>query len=589
MLASYMVSINLETPLPVWLFWVTLVLIACLVIWQIKRVDGGTYRSSIILCEILALGFVLNLMTVFTAPYGLFGRDVHHQYRAAATILQYGWPVPGEVSMLEHTSIYSGFPAIHFLGGALSKIMGVPMFSIYESFCVVKWLPLLISISTVAMVYLLVQRIFNRVQASLLAAFGVSMINNQVLLHSLFVQETLAVPLLLLFLYFYARCITYQGRTITNYFLAFLCFASLLLTHHLTPFILVALLAILVVSIFFVRGVGRRLFKWPTPVNIQSPKAVSIVFIVTAVCLCFYLLTFSSPIFQVLVTANKNLVSLDINNVSLDVTPSPVDTTIVSTDETPSSADITTVSADWANSVKRKLLLAFNFILVFMFSIFIAIQIKRNKEANVVWDIWGIGFGVVAAFLYGAGRFTPGFPFVGHGRIEFFAWLFVLFPVAHFLAITKKMNWAMYILVPFVLFQVYQIPAYIYNHNAEPDQDVRMSYSLATYRSVEWFDDTGIIVGDLTVDELFSGLKQALVLNSVNEVGIFEGRLEGIAQYDWLIVRAENDKYIKVSGDAPPSFRLTPEVREKYDSSPALNKVYENPDVIIYKVRKDVS
>lgn len=555
LLICYLVSTNVIPPPPSYLFWIPVTLLAFLVVWQIGKVNDSIPRGGVILLEIIALGFALNLMCVVTVPYGLFGRDIHHDYYAAEMILQHGWPIPSGIGILEHARNYSEWPAFHLLGGVVSKILGVPLFAVEESFTVTKWLPSIISSSTVAVVYVLVQRVYRKVQVSLLVALGFSMLTNQVVFHSWFVRETLACPLLFLFLYFCARRLISQGGAVINYVLAILCLLTLLFAHHLTSFMLVVLLGLLVADFYLVKGMGKRFFNWSVSA-LPPATAVLNMMLLAFVAYVSYIMYIGQPVFRTILFSMKALFA-----------PS-----------------YETAFLAWERSFREQLILGLNLFFAFVFFILIIIQINRSKKEDVVWDILGLSYGVFAAFLLMAGRLVSGMLVLG-GRAEFFGWLFVLFPVAHFMGMIKNKGWVRYIIALFVLFQIFQISPYIYDRNAEPaygHNQVNMSYSLATYRAVEWFDGSGTAVGDLTVAELFGGLKQAPV---IIDTDIFEGELEGLVHYDWLVVRTENFKQIKVSGEAPTSYRLSREVFESYNSLPYLAKVYQNKDIIIYKVQ----
>ncbi len=552
MLFGYFVSFSYGPS--AYIFWILVAALVFLVVWQIGRALDGNRRPQVILLEIVTLGFVLSMMTVVTVPYGLFGRDVHYNYTVADAILRYGWPVPGSVQILDYTRYYSDWPGLHFLGDIVSQVLNLPLFSVEGWPTVTKWLPSIISMVSVATAYMLVQRLYHKVKVSLLVTLVVATLLNQMIFHSWFVGETLAIPLLLLFLYFYAGRITSQGSTLINSALAVVCLLALLLTHHLTAFTLVIVLVLLVGDLYVMRIVGRRSIVGAFSAGETGATTLTVA-LLAIVGFMAYAMYIGQPVFQFMARTLREMLSLSYE---------------------PSFA-----ARVW--TPRDEITVGLDLLFALLFFALIIIQIRKNRSADVLWDFFGISYGVVATFLLVAGMVVSGVTFLGYGRIEFSAWLFVVLPVAHLLVNLENKSWLLYVIALFALFQVFQVPPYIYESTSEPAYDVEMRYSLATYRAVEWFNGGGTIVGDVTTAELFSGLKQIPV---TVDVDIFKGHLDGLAGYDWLVVRRENFRVIKLPGDFAGFHYLTPEVAETYASTPSLLLVYENQDMMIYRVSK---
>jgi hypothetical protein len=119
----YLVAVNAAIAPPVYAYWTLIAILTVCLVWQSDRVGRNGYHEGIILAEIAVFAFALHLIFVIPVSQGLFGRDVHSDYYATKTILEYGWPIPNSVEVLTHTREYSLWPGMHILGGVVSRIL----------------------------------------------------------------------------------------------------------------------------------------------------------------------------------------------------------------------------------------------------------------------------------------------------------------------------------------------------------------------------------------------------------------------------------------------------------------------------------
>ena len=89
------------------------------------------------------------------------------------------------------------------------------------------------------------------------------------------------------------------------------------------------------------------------------------------------------------------------------------------------------------------------------------------------------------------------------------------------------------------------------------------------------------MVGDDTTEQAFIGLRQA---NMTNDYRIYEGDLQNISQYEWIVLRHEDSLLVPASSVTNKLIIVTPEILDSFNRNPQLSKVYTNGDVDLYSV-----
>jgi hypothetical protein len=552
---TYLVSTNLPSPSPVWTFWVIVIFLSFLMVWQVGKTENSAAREGIVLCEIFFLGFALYLIFVVTVPYGLFGRDVHHDYYVAKTIMEYGWPIPEQAYIVPHTYSYSEYPAIHILGGVVSNILGIKLFAIEGSFTVTKWLPTIISSCLPLLVFAIVKRMYHNGQVALLASFGSLALYYHLFFHSMFVRETVAFPVYLAFIFLYVVNVTRLRASTAVSSLCILALFALALAHHLTFVMLLIYLTILPIVLYLSNKVGRRVFRWPTPF-----ARLDFTMLMLALVIFFaYTMYIGEGAFGLLAQYIKDLLH-------------PVVITKYVTGE---------------RVLRDQTLFYLRMFFAATFALLVLIQILKNRKTTIVWDVLGLALAVGCFVIWVLGFLLEGLQFgTGISRFETFAWFSLMMSAAHAIWHLKYKNVAIYFVAFFVICNVLALPSYVYDRNAEPaykSGEVSMSYARSDYSAVEWFDGSGVVMGDISVEELLGGLKQVSV---VTDIDIFKGDLSQLNAYDWLAVRAEDFKIIGriIVTQAKPPFPLSADTFDSYETATNLTKVYSNGNVIFYKI-----
>ncbi|MBT9133128.1 MAG: hypothetical protein DDT33_01659 [Firmicutes bacterium] len=398
--------------------------------------------------------------------------------------------------------------------------------------------------------------------------------------HSWFVRETLAFTILFLVVYFYILRFTDPSKSINvrNSLLLLLSMIALLFAHHLTFLILLIFLALSFLNPFLLTRIGKVISRWPTrtilldrigkaisrwPTLTTKPSSLYLVVPVLALVLFLsYLMFIGEPVFEFLVLSVKALAS-PVFEVGYEVVM------------------IERTLEEQVKFYARPFFYgAFAFLLIN--------QVLRNRQRNIIWDALGFSSLIVVTAFVAIDILTM--RGVGVLRIESLIFPFILIPVAYAICRLRRNHLAIYLLAFFALYQVSFIPNYVYDRNAEPAYHwnaVRMSYTLSTYRAVEWFGGEGrVAAGDMSTNELLGGLRQA---NVVIDLDLFKGDLNRIRYYDWLVIRAENFRVLNKLGPLPPEFLgiyLTESTFREIENFPDLAKIYAVKDFYFYKVQQ---
>lgn len=228
-LLTYLLTQRFSYYLPEFVFWISVVIITCIIGMQIKLFDITQNKYQILIQIIL---FSLIIRTIFIPNTGFFGHDPYKEMEVVNAIVDSKWSLDSSVfSSYKYQYCY---PILYELIILSSSLLGVSIYSIS------RWLPLLYSVSSLLFIYLLSNQLFNSVKSSLITVFGASMLYQCVMFHTLPIRESIA------FLFFVATLYTYfKGSKLSNSILITLSilFAfSIALSHHLTSFLIVTFL-----------------------------------------------------------------------------------------------------------------------------------------------------------------------------------------------------------------------------------------------------------------------------------------------------------------------------------------------------------
>lgn len=202
------------------------------------------------MAEIIVTCFVFHM--IYQIPLsGLYGFDSYLQATIANGILNTG-------------HISQSFPNMDIFGAQLSMITGIDILN------VAKWFPSVIDVLLIIMCYLLVNFIFKKREIALLSSLLLACLQDNVEFGSLFVDETMALILMVCCIYiiFTAE----KKNKLTNaYFLAGIFLFAIILSHHLTSLLFVIFLSIqfILTKLSGVIKIKNLFFKEVTKINID--------------------------------------------------------------------------------------------------------------------------------------------------------------------------------------------------------------------------------------------------------------------------------------------------------------------------------
>lgn len=556
----YLFSVTRD-PLPVYIFWASVISLSFLIVWQIDKVENRL-REIVILSEIVMLNFVFHLIFVITVPYGLFGRDVHSEYYVMKTIEEYGWPIPDGIGLLETTKIYSKWPMIHIIGLISSQILNVKLFSVKDELTIMKIFPPIITSIIVPMtLYVLVKRIYNTQynKVGLIVAFSGSSLFYNLMFHTWFVRETLGYILFFQVIYFLISNNKY--KRIAYLMLMIIYTVTLLLSHHLTYFLFIILVCVMMISSFVTQYTKERLGLTKdkdTKVNAYLDWKTLVLFVIILfVSFISYLMYIGIPIFYGIVLSINALFSSSKYFI------------IVETQE-----DI----------LRHYMILISRIFFATLFGSLMILELFK-KSRNILWNLIGVLWSTFNAFLVVISAILKKVLLVPVPRLEAFTYPIILIPVTYTLYYNLKSKKFIYILSVFIIFNLFLIPPYIYNPSTSSYEsgEASMRYNLTDYMVIKLFKGNEKVLGDCTVGEILGGLKQVEVnVDPYTTIDIWRGNLNGIHHYDLMVIRSEDFKVLYLKGGS--KYKLSEEVFKKYETSWILSKIYNNGNVVVYKV-----
>jgi len=548
---NYLISIY-RFQLPLYIFWISLVSLSFLIVWQIGKIKNGL-QESIVLLEIVILCFILRLIFVLTVPYGAFGRDVHFDYYVTKILFKYGWPLPSDLNILPGTRIVSQWPSIHILGGIISEISAIKLFAVEgDVFTVVKWIPTIVSSCRILLVYVFTKKICKNIKIALLATFGSGILFYDLMFHSWFVRETIGLAMFFLFLYFYIVYLVERKKSVS--ILSILTTFTLLLSHHLTYFALLVFLTILLVYTYFYNIVKNffKLHRSPVELNLGNISILVLVFTFFII----YLIYIGNPVFKILVISFKSLFEPSYG-VPIFITSHRV-------------------------LLRDKMIFYLRFLFTGIFLMLMAANIYKNRRGDIFWDLFYLVMAITSFSIIIILTASRSYPLnIRYYRLEPFIWPFILISVARSIFNLKYRN-LKYIITLFVIFNVFQVPPYVYNSNSEPpylSNEVSMRYNLSDYIGIEWFSSDGKVVGDSTILELLGGLKQ---IHVITDIGVYRGDISRIRNYEWFVIRTEDFKLVKSTLGS--TTHLTINSYRRYILSENILKCYDNENIEFYRV-----
>jgi len=542
-LSWYLINSRYQNYIPLSFFWIPVICILLVVAYQIINLEESSSQHLLILFEILA--FSLIMRTIFVPGVAFYGYDPYHEYLCAIEISRNGWILSMSNPGLSYNIHY---PILHFLAIILSEISGMTLLN------VARWLPIIISIPSTLILYLLARKIFNSERVGLLTALGFSMLYQSQMFYSLYVRESIAFIMFVATIYLYYMAI--HSRRVKYVPLAIISSFVSVFSHHLTPFLLVVFFALA----YFSQKLVEKMQGY------ESSKLRKIAGLFSAESIYFHA-TF--VLFLVVSLLNYWLY--------LRYTPFTIIATIFSEAYFISGGKTALIPA----SLRYWFILGGEIVFVFIFGLLslYSIYFRRNKRTSLdlTFLAWVILMGMFSIGFV-LGRIYPEGSFAVARRFQPFAYPF-LFMLSGYVAhqklkktgLEKKLGMLLvFIFVLFSVFQLYSAPMYLYSDYRGSDE-VRNILLPEEYNSILWLN-TSRGVGtdwDIFAHAIF-GLEGTFPYYSVE---VFKG---DTARYKYLIMR-----------DVGP-YSITEEAKEaslKFDNSTWISEIYNNGVVKVYKIQ----
>lgn len=209
--------------LPIYAIWIPLSIIFISIIMQIvTKIESLSKFYILILVQVFAVSFLIRLL--FISPDNLLaGNDPYHELVVLETFYE---------NNSGNGTFISYYPTIYILAESWSNILGLDLFN------TAKWFPISFFIISPLLLYSVGARKYSP-RVGLVAASLFSFLYMTMLFHSLLHRETLAVPFLILSIYFYFRTFDGGSKKVLYTSLTLVCSALCIVTHHLTSFILI--------------------------------------------------------------------------------------------------------------------------------------------------------------------------------------------------------------------------------------------------------------------------------------------------------------------------------------------------------------
>ena len=209
------------------LFWVPILLMISIILYQIFFLTNNNF----VLLEIFLVYLLLHLIYV-VGYYGLRGSDSYIDYNFLKDIIN-NHNFRLEVSFQESIR---GYPMLHIFSSTTSIISKI------NPLLVAKYLPSLLSSLIVFPIYLFGYSVYNDKKIALFSCLIFGTIPQFMSFETAFIREVIALFFMILF--FYLIHIFTKRNSYFFYLFIFILIPAVIFSHHLTSFLVLALLII---------------------------------------------------------------------------------------------------------------------------------------------------------------------------------------------------------------------------------------------------------------------------------------------------------------------------------------------------------
>jgi hypothetical protein len=414
------------------IFWFLIIGLMSTIFLQgiLSKFNGN--EVYILLFELLILNILLH--GIFQFPFYLnYGTDSHYETNIATSVINSGH--------IQFNTDLSLWPILHILAASSSYLTNIDILTL------TKYMGILIDFSVPILLFVFFKLlIFNekqKSQISFLAVLVYITITNHIEFNATFIKETMALPIMIMILYFYYK--RFQNSNIWLSVILIILVAEIAFTHHFSSFMIILILLTIMIYGFITDKIYESKFSFKSKFifNIKFknvPVKNNLILYTIVVILAYWVFIALLPV---------TTFSFFISNL---IHPS-----------IPTYSDMANITVGQFATLKGYIVFYGFFIFNGIFASILLIKynsIKRIYPFVLVLFICGI-IGFVGTFIASV--------YINPDRLITYGWLFGTLPLL--LAIFKINNFkikkiCMLLIFLFLLFNVFQISSSYYTESS---------------------------------------------------------------------------------------------------------------------------
>jgi hypothetical protein len=519
LLLFYLINFETKSLSPIYFF---VIIIASIFSLTFQILKFGEVCHKLILFQIYL--FSLSLHLIFVLPnYELFGYDGYANFSSI-------W--------LLKSNLQFGTPNLQILFLILENILNI------KSIFLIKYLPSFYSAFSIILIYK-ISNIYFEKRPSLLSSFMFSSVNYYAMFHSWFVKEGLAFLIFLTLIYLILK----YCNNVSSSIITIILISSMVLTHHLTPFLFILFLFIMYT------------YTWIFSLKIRKANLERLIILSFVILLSYWLYNYMWPLVSIVESFEKNIILSNLFSTDVELT----------------QLLIIRKYGYWL------LILIFGSLSALNIYHILKIESRHKFKANILSMC-------TFSYIMGIGYFMGSYNIISTplatNRLFTFSWPFLLIVSMPYVFKKRYLQKLIYPLVLYlILFNVaFLFPHYSYtqyNPKLMEKNEVDFRISESQIYAEKWSNLSGNIATGSSGENLLS--KHYLEYNriSIFAPNIFQGDFSEINRYDWIYMYPDMFYNLAIGVGKP----LTKANFDKINSNPYINLVYDNNNYI-YKIQK---
>lgn len=527
-------------------FWVFVICMLSINLFFICLSNNSSKIHYILFLQMVL--FLIIIRIPYRTTFGLYGVDSPTEYYVTMHILKNGWTASDSLLPFSYYN-QSNYPFLYFTNIIFSEISGRTILFVEN------WFPVLLTLVTPFFVYLSSYELFHSKKSALISFYGFSTLYGYMIFHSLTVRESIGFIFFSQIIYLILKLDNNSRSNKFNYtILVLLSIFALILSHHLTSFMLLMFIVVCASIGYFFKykniSITSYNFKRNYLVNSQLPVLIFTLYI--AYWIYAYARVPSKSPLTMLVNSLIQILKLEAGGHSVEIV------------------------SGFPDTMRYSILLngTILFGLIFVFLSALSLFFRRDK-----FSVYELAFFATASIpgIFGFLSVLKIFGLaINAERFMTFTYFYLLilsgYSALKLISYKSFRNVLLVIFLLFSLFNVYAINPYLYTSN-EPDYvngEIRSYIYYTEYISFKWF-------GSHSSNILLSHQETArLLVPFIEDVKCkpFKGSIES------QIKPSKNENYISIPKKSIPYLSNDDcQYITKYAS-----KIYNNNDSIVIMV-----